>query len=75
MLGFLFEHQLKQEDRYTHRWSVNDLLIWDNIGTIHRAISDYRPDETRLIRRCQVMADRLFDPSFLPPAAAVGAIH
>jgi taurine dioxygenase len=33
--------------------------MWDNMGTIHNAIADYRPDEHRLIKRCQVMADQV----------------
>jgi taurine dioxygenase len=28
--------------------------------TIHNAVADYRPDEPRLIKRCQVMATRFF---------------
>ena len=47
-----------------------DLLIWDNLGTIHRAIADYRPDEIRLIRRCQVMATWIVDPEFAHRARA-----
>lgn len=68
MLDYLFEFQLRPELRYTHVWTENDLLVWDHIGTIHRAIADYGPDEIRLMRRCQVMADRVFDPDFLRPA-------
>lgn len=63
-LAYLFEHQLQQKYRYTHVWAENDLLIWDHIGTIHQAIADYRPDEIRLLKRCQVMADRVFTPEF-----------
>ena len=37
---------------------------------IHRAIADYRPDEIRLIRRCQVMATKIFDPAFAHLARA-----
>ena len=48
-------------------WTENDLLIWDHLGTIHRAIADYGPDEIRLMRRCQVMATKVFDPAFLRP--------
>ena len=33
--------------------------------TLHNARADYGPDEPRLIKRCQVMADRIFDPGFL----------
>ena len=68
MLEFLFAHQLEMRFRYTHVWNENDLLIWDHLGTIHRAIDDYRPDEVRLMRRCQVMATKVFDPEFLRPA-------
>ncbi|MEM7747298.1 MAG: TauD/TfdA family dioxygenase [Pseudomonadota bacterium] len=60
LLAFLFEHQLQEKYRYTHRWRVGDLLIWENIGTLHNAIADYGPEEHRYIRRCQVMADRVF---------------
>ena len=64
LLDYLFTFQLRDEFRHTHHWTEKDLLIWDNLGTIHRAIADYRPDEYRLIRRCQVMATRVFDPAF-----------
>jgi taurine dioxygenase len=39
--------------------------VWDHLGTLHRAIADYGPDEIRLVRRCQVMATRVFNPDFL----------
>lgn len=67
MLDYLFDHQLQPQFRYTHTWTENDLLVWDHLGTIHRAIADYGPDEIRLMRRCQVMATRVFDPEFLRP--------
>ena len=35
-----------------------DVLMWDNIGTVHNAVADYRPNEPRYIRRVQVMATR-----------------
>lgn len=60
VLAFLFEHQLKPEYRYTSRWEEGDVLMWEDIGTIHRAVADYGPDEHRLVKRCQVMADRFF---------------
>jgi taurine dioxygenase len=68
MLEHLFAHQLQMRFRWTNQWSENDLLVWDHLGTLHRAIADYRPDEIRLIRRCQVMATKVFDPEFLRPA-------
>jgi taurine dioxygenase len=68
MLDYLFRHQLEMRFRHTHDWNENDLLIWDHLGTIHRAIADYGPDEIRLMRRCQVMATKVFDRDFLRPA-------
>jgi taurine dioxygenase len=67
MLAYLFAHQLHAQFRYTHSWTENDLLVWDHLGTIHRAIADYAADEIRLMRRCQVMATKVFDPEFLRP--------
>ena len=69
MLAFLFEHQLQQKYRYRHSWTENDVLIWDDLCTMHNAWPDYGPDEHRLIKRCQVMADRVFDPAFIARAA------
>ena len=57
ILAFLFAHQLAPKYRYVHRWSVGDVLMWDNLGTLHNAIADYGAQEHRLIKRCQVMAD------------------
>ena len=67
-LAFLFEHQLQPRFRYLHRWTEGDLLMWDDLLTLHNAQADYSPDEPRLIKRCQVMADRIFDPDFLRKA-------
>jgi taurine dioxygenase len=75
MLEFLFAHQLQMKFRYTHVWTENDVLLWDRLGTIHRAIADYRPDEIRLIRRCQVMATKVFDPAFLQPVHELAAME
>ena len=58
ILEFLFDHQTKPKYRYAARWQVGDVLMWDNMRTIHNAVADYRPDEPRLIKRCQVMATR-----------------
>ena len=60
ILNFLFEHQLQPQFRYRHLWTVGDVLMWDNMGTIHNAVADYTPYEHRFIKRCQVMADRYF---------------
>jgi taurine dioxygenase len=70
LLAFLFAHVLKPKYRYTHRWAVGDVLVWDHLRTWHCAIGDYTAGEHRLMKRCQVLADRVFDPGFLAPAHA-----
>jgi taurine dioxygenase len=69
LLTFLFRHQVQPAFRHAHRWCENDLLIWDNIRTIHNAVADYNADEHRYMRRCQAMADLVFQPEFAAQAA------
>ena len=65
MLNMLFTHQLQPKYQYRHQWTIGDVLVWDHIGTLHNALPDYEAHEQRLMRRCQVMADRIFDPEFV----------
>ena len=60
LLQFLFAHQTQDKYRYVFRWQAGDVLIWDNLRTIHQAVADYAPNEHRLMKRCQVMATRFF---------------
>lgn len=70
LLEFLFRHQLSDRFIHTHRWTEGDVLAWDNLWTLHYAVADYRDDEPRYMRRCQVMADKVLgDPGLLPDAA------
>jgi taurine dioxygenase len=64
LLDMLFAHQLEPRFQYAHHWTVGDVLLWDHLGTLHNAIPDYGTDEPRLMLRCQVMAERIFDPAF-----------
>jgi taurine dioxygenase len=56
ILDYLFRHQERADFLYAHHWAVGDVLMWDNIGTVHNAVADYMPDEPRYMRRAQVMA-------------------
>ena len=58
MLQYLFRHQLQPKYIYTSQWEEGDVLVWEDIGTIHNAVADYGPNEHRLVKRCQVMATR-----------------
>jgi len=70
MLDRLFAHQLQPQYLHAHRWSEGDVLLLDDLSTLHNAEADYGLDEPRLIHRCQVMADRVFDPAFVSAALA-----
>jgi taurine dioxygenase len=58
LLEFLFKHQGQEKYFHAHKWTEGDVLMWDNIGTVHNAIPDYSPDEPRYMRRAQVMATK-----------------
>jgi alpha-ketoglutarate-dependent taurine dioxygenase len=58
LLALLFAHQEQEEFFHAHAWAEGDVLMWDNIGTVHNAIPDYRPNEPRYMRRVQVMATK-----------------
>jgi taurine dioxygenase len=58
LLEFLLKHQEQEKYFYAHKWAEGDLLMWDNIGTVHNAVADYHPDEPRHMRRVQVMATK-----------------
>ncbi len=58
LLRFLFQHQEQEKYFYAHQWAQGDVLMWDNIGTVHNAAADYGPHEPRYMRRLQVMATK-----------------
>ena len=72
LLDFLFQHQLRPQFRYAHHWAEGDVLIWDDLQTLHNAEADYRPDEPRLIKRCQAMANQVFKGEFRRLAQTYG---
>jgi taurine dioxygenase len=57
LLDFLFAHMTQPEFIYRHRWSANDLVIWDNRSTLHYAIADYDEVGERYMHRTTVMCD------------------
>ncbi|MEX0693461.1 MAG: TauD/TfdA family dioxygenase [Rhodospirillales bacterium] len=49
LLEELFEHELKPEFRYTHKWSKGQLAILDNRQSMHCAVAGYK-DPMRKLR-------------------------
>lgn len=50
LLARLMAHCTQDAYVYRHEWLPNDLLMWDNTGTMHRA-RPYDPGEDRLLHR------------------------
>jgi len=40
--------------QYTHHWQVDDLVIWDNRSSYHKAAGDYPPEEERIHWRVSI---------------------
>src|SRR3974390_782464 len=44
---------------YRHRWTIGDLVIWDNTGTMHRALA-YPLDSGRMMHRTKLQGEESF---------------
>ena len=66
LLRDLTEHATQCQFVYAHRWQVNDLVMWDNRQTMHRA-RPFPAHEPRDMRRTTVRGDA---PTVLETAAA-----
>lgn len=47
ILNFLNDHATSPEFVFRHRWSVNDLVMWDNRCAMHMALADFDQNQTR----------------------------
>jgi taurine dioxygenase len=52
LIDFLVRHATRYELVYRHRWAINDLVMWDNRCSMHLAVADYDPRQTRCMMRC-----------------------
>jgi alpha-ketoglutarate-dependent 2,4-dichlorophenoxyacetate dioxygenase len=53
----LTEHATRREFVYSHQWRLNDLVVWDNRQTMHRARRFDDRHETRDVRRTTLAGD------------------
>ena len=58
LLDELFEHQVRLEFRYRHKWRKGDLLMWDNSCLIHIGRGNIKPPGIRHMHRTMVLGDR-----------------
>jgi alpha-ketoglutarate-dependent taurine dioxygenase len=56
LLCRLMEHATQAQFVYRHTWTLGDLLIWDNTGTMHR-VTPYDTDSGRLLSRTTLDAE------------------
>src|SRR6185436_7837143 len=56
LLRDLTEHATQREFVYSHKWQVDDLVIWDNRQTMHRG-RPYPVSEARDVRRTTIAGD------------------
>ena len=59
LLEYLFQHSVRPEFTYRHRWRVDDVAIWDNRCTLHNALKDFEHTSTRHMVRMAVLGTPL----------------
>lgn len=59
LLTRLRDHATQPRFVYSHEWTVGDMVIWDNTGTMHRVLA-YPHDSGRLMHRTTVQGDEPF---------------
>jgi taurine dioxygenase len=59
LLDYLKAHAVRYEFTYRHRWTVNDLVMWDNRCLMHIALGDYRLErDPRYLIKCAVLGPK-----------------
>ena len=53
----LMEHATQPEFVYSHKWTINDLVMWDNRQTMHRGRRYDDVNFPRDVRRTPVAGD------------------
>jgi taurine dioxygenase len=61
LLALLFEHVKSPDFAMRHRWSVNDIAVWDNRSVMHYAVPDY--EGRRVMQRVVLAGSRPVGPA------------
>jgi alpha-ketoglutarate-dependent taurine dioxygenase len=60
LLNGLREWSVSEPFHYSHEWKVGDAVMWDNTGTMHRAMP-YDPNCGRMLHRTKLAGDEPFN--------------
>ena len=58
----------KPENTYRHRWTTGDFIIFDNRNTMHYAVFDYEPGQTRTMHSARAVEQQRPFSKHHPPA-------
>lgn len=53
LIEVLYKHAISEEFQYRHHWKKGDVIIWDNMATMHMALNDYG-GQRRVMHRISV---------------------
>ena len=70
LLNLLNAHATAPELVYRHRWSLGDVVMWDNRCTMHVALSDFDQTKPRVLLRCSLQGERVTGRIMQNPAIA-----
>ncbi|MFT6155609.1 MAG: alpha-ketoglutarate-dependent taurine dioxygenase [Neolewinella sp.] len=56
----LREWATQEKFSYSHKWSLGDMVMWDNTGTMHRA-TPYDPNSGRMMIRTKLQGEESFE--------------
>lgn len=57
ILHYLNDHAASPEFTYRHRWTVGDIVMWDNRCTQHVALPDFDQTQIRHMMRCSLLGE------------------
>lgn len=57
ILQTLFQHAVRPEFTYRHRWRPHDLIMWDNRCAMHKALRDRLPGTHRHMHRTTILGE------------------
>ena len=55
LIDYLVRHATRPEFCYRHQWRRNDIVAWDNRGTMHLALGDFDERQLRHMERTTVL--------------------